>query len=95
MYCNQCGRQIAEGSNFCTACGAPVGEPITAQAPSSPSQTPAAQPSTPTQPQLSGFARLLKWAGISFDALWLLFILSVAAFFLLVLLLGIIGWLIL
>ena len=25
MYCSNCGRQIAEGSNFCNGCGAGVG----------------------------------------------------------------------
>ena len=61
MFCNNCGRQIEEGSKFCNACGQPVEEPTSAQVTSSPSQTPEPQP-PPPQRKSSGFPRPLKWA---------------------------------
>ncbi len=30
MFCNNCGKQIAEGSRFCSECGTPLGEAKTA-----------------------------------------------------------------
>ena len=61
MFCNNCVRQIEEGSKFCNACGQPVEEPTSAQVTSSPSQTPEPQP-PPPQRKSSGFPRPLKWA---------------------------------
>ena len=63
MFCNNCGRQIEEGSKFCNACGQPVEEPTSAQVTSSPSQTPEPQPPPPLR-KSSGFPRPLKWASI-------------------------------
>ena len=33
MFCNKCGKQIAEGSMFCNFCGAPVEVPVEPAAP--------------------------------------------------------------
>ncbi|MGN0702897.1 MAG: zinc-ribbon domain-containing protein [Lentihominibacter sp.] len=43
MYCNKCGKQIAEGSMFCNFCGAPVEVPVEPAAKEAPAEEPAAR----------------------------------------------------
>lgn len=43
MFCNKCGKQIAEGSMFCNFCGAPVEVPVEPAAPEVLAEEPAAK----------------------------------------------------
>lgn len=43
MFCNKCGKQIAEGSMFCNFCGAPVEVPIEPATPKAPAEEPVAE----------------------------------------------------
>ena len=43
MFCNKCGKQIAEGSMFCNFCGAPVEVPVEPAVPEVPAEEPVAR----------------------------------------------------
>ena len=50
MICRNCGAQIADGSSFCTECGAPVQQEPIQQQPAQPQYTPVEPQYTPSQP---------------------------------------------
>ena len=65
MYCSKCGNQIADGSRFCSFCGAPVAEasspapePPKAEAPAPKPEPVAAQDPEPVR---RPFIEELKW----------------------------------
>ncbi len=47
MYCSKCGSQIADGSRFCSFCGAPVEVQVASQEP----EVPAVEPQAPAEPE--------------------------------------------
>lgn len=46
MFCRNCGKELAEGSKFCAACGAPVEIPVTAAPEAAPTPEATAAPET-------------------------------------------------
>lgn len=78
MICRNCGAQIADGSSFCTECGAPVQQESIQQQPAQPQYTPVEPQYTPYQPAVNNdpalnatpilitgiLALALSWSGI-------------------------------
>ena len=64
MYCSKCGNQIADGSRFCSFCGAPVAE-ASSPAPEAPAPkpTPKSEPAAAPDPEpvRRPFIEELKW----------------------------------
>ena len=63
MFCNQCGNQLPEGSDYCNSCGSKVGSP----------GPPVGDPVV-SRRRSPLFIRLLKWTGIGIGGLLVLII---------------------
>lgn len=59
MYCQMCGSQIEEGSNFCPVCGAALGgQPMPPQPPVAPQPLVQGYGQMPQQPQMEGYGQM-------------------------------------
>ena len=60
MYCSKCGKEIADGSRFCSFCGSPVAEmPSPVQEPEVPEVTP--EPEAEPEPVRKPFIEEINW----------------------------------